>query len=131
MSESSERPDDEEGRAIEGEFCLSWDAVEGYYARLQQAFCPVARAFIATLRQAGYDSSLHTGHSMWTFMVSRSRHHHIRSHKPWIRFDFDDDTATMTVLASLGTQCRMVGIPAALTPDIAMLLTQLAEQDIT
>jgi hypothetical protein len=131
MSESSERPDDEAGLAIEGEFRLSWDAVERYYARLQQAFCPAARAFIAALRQAGYDSSLRAGHSMWTFMVSRSRHHHIRGQKPWIRFDFDDDSATMTVLASLGTPYKMSGIPAALTPEIATLLRQLAEQEIT
>jgi hypothetical protein len=71
----------EEGRPIEGEFVLSWDAIEESY-KGRRPLGPKALRLLADMRRAGYDKVLRAGMSMWTLMLSRSRRHGLRNDQP-------------------------------------------------
>jgi len=145
----------ETGHGIEGEFILSWDRLEDRYreavrknpspealalladalrqaggdpACLEPRIAPAAVAFLAALRQAGYDSSLRAGVSVWTCMLSRSRRHGLRADQPEIHFDFHGQS--MDVSAWLGDEVKLNDVPIELTPEIAALLDRLAAHEI-
>jgi hypothetical protein len=119
----------EEGRGIEGEFLVSWDAIERYYAAIHRPISPIALTFIATLRHAGFDHTLRAGQSMWTFIVSRARHHGM-GQWPWISFDFSPDI-TMDVTIAIGPHRVLKGVPVQLSAEITAFLTELSHQEIS
>lgn len=66
---------------------------------------------------------------MWTFIVSRARHHGM-GQWPWISFDFSPDV-TMDVTVGIDPQRVFKGIPIQLTPEIRAALTELSHQEIS
>ncbi len=95
----------ERGNPIEGEFLHSWNWVERSYV---DDFHFPSRTkvlhFLRQLRQAGYDSRLRAGQSMWAFVVSRSRRHGLPIGQPRIIFEFHDKD--MIVAESDGIETR-------------------------
>jgi hypothetical protein len=132
LGSTSDHPGDseEQGRGIEGEFILSWESTERYYQQVRShvGLDPAVFDFIAAMRDAGYDTSLRAGHSMWTLVLSRSRRHRMRHPQPHLRFDFNE--AVMTISGRITDDIRLTGVPVALTPSIIDLLNQLAAERI-
>jgi hypothetical protein len=118
----------EEGRGVEGEFIESWDSMERMYEEMQSKLGPAIRAFLADLRQRGYDSKLRAGQSMWTFIVSRSRRHGLRRGKPFIEFRFQDEG--MQILGSMGGIFKLSRKSIAFDHEIEQLLTRLLQEPI-
>jgi hypothetical protein len=117
----------EEGRPVEGEFLLSWDAIEEFYRR-KSPLGPKGQRLITDMRKAGYDKVLRAGTSMWTLMLSRSRRHGLRNDQPSIAFVIGDDD--MDVLVRIEGEETLPGIEIAFTPRIDAMLKRLAEQEI-
>jgi hypothetical protein len=89
----------EEGRGIEGEFILSWDSTEEFYdERISIPQCPEILNMIAQMRERGYDRTLRAGHSMYTFIVSKSRRHRLEKGQPRLMFDFQDNAMDVIYL---------------------------------
>lgn len=79
----------EKGQGIEGEFILSWDSIERFYGKIVNAsFGSEVLEMIAQMRKKGYDKTLRAGQSLYSFIVSRSRRHGLRTNQPRIVFDF-------------------------------------------
>jgi hypothetical protein len=76
---------------VEGEFLASWDEVVAIYDGLPDHWAQTRRdaaAFIARLRECGFDRTLRAGHSLTRLIVSRSRRRGLRGDQAWVAFDF-------------------------------------------
>jgi hypothetical protein len=81
----------ERGEGVEGEFVASWDEVVAFYDGLPDHWARTKRdaaAFIARLRESGFDRTLRAGQSLTRLILSRSRRHGLRDSQDWIAFDF-------------------------------------------
>lgn len=76
----------EEGRPVEGEFLVSWDEIERYFADRGPPDPAPILGLIAAIRRAGFDRTLRAGQSLWTLVVSRSRRHGLRDDQPCLFF---------------------------------------------
>lgn len=81
----------EAGRPIEGEFLVTWDRMEDYYADFG-AEASAILGFLATLRAGGHASALRAGKSRQSVLLSRSRRHGLRSEQPYVRLQFHPGT---------------------------------------
>lgn len=122
----------EEGRPVEGEFLVSWDNIERFYAGLldQPRFPQTRRILdlVASLRRAGYDRRLRAGQSLFWLILSRSRRHGLREGQPHVVFDFRED--------GMALHCRIdgterVSLPRIeFSPQLEAVLTRLAAEEI-
>ncbi|QIE99984.1 hypothetical protein [Roseimicrobium sp. ORNL1] len=118
------------GNGLEGEFFLGWDAMENsWVGHLPESIQPLVKAFIAAMRQKGYDRKLRPGQSMFTFVLSRSRRYGLRQGQPFVDFSFNDEG--MTISNNLGGTCTTHQQPSImLTPEVEQLLERLAAEPI-
>jgi hypothetical protein len=117
----------EEGRPVEGEFLVSWDAIEESY-KGKLSLGQKGLRLIADMRKAGYDKVLRAGTSMWTLMLSRSRRHGLRNDQPSIAFVFGDDE--MDVIVRIDGAETFSGLEIAFTARIDAMLKRVAEKEI-
>jgi len=122
----------EPGRGIEGEFILSWDFIEEFYSgpmgRMPQS--PDVLRMIAQMREQGFDKTLRAGQSLYTFIVSRSRRHGLRTDQPSIFFDFEDDGMTVNYFGTDGEE-KLFSPEIEYTPQIEDLLKRLEAENIS
>jgi hypothetical protein len=75
----------EQGRELEGEFVVSWDGIEGFYAkepRVERSG-PLLK-LIAEMRVRGFEKSFRAGTSMTILIFSRSKDHGLRAEQAHI-----------------------------------------------
>lgn len=118
----------EQGNPIEGEFLKSWDDIESFYASLNNPIVPQIQRMITQMRERGYDRTLRSGQSLWSFIVSRSRRHGLRQDQPMIQFDFRENG--MDVTRRFGTENKAVFEGIAFNPAIEELFQELQTQPI-
>lgn len=121
----------ENSNPVEGEFIVSWDQIEQFYARNPHDKSARVPRLIAELRRAGFDRKLRAGQSMWTFLLSRSRRHGLRPEQPCIRFEFNFREGTMDVVSSGPKKKHIRGITIAMSTRIEQALVSLASEPIT
>ncbi|MBN69289.1 MAG: hypothetical protein CME32_08430 [Gimesia sp.] len=123
----------EKGNPIEGEFLVSWESVEDFYDEIIRSMehRHKIRAFMDSLRSEGYDKTLRAGHSMATFVLSRSRRHGIDEHQPALGFHFNENSVIVYNYLNRDhfTEEEYPGVE--LNPDIDALLQQLVAMPIT
>ena len=127
--------DENEQKAIEEEFSLSWDFMEQYFAELSSKegwdiVKPVC-GLISELRRQGYDRQFRAGQSMSLFVLSRSRHHGLRHGKSYIMFGALPESRMKVIFGSvLGTASEFEVERVEITPEIEALLARLLAQPI-
>jgi hypothetical protein len=116
----------EAGRGIEGEFVLSWDSIEQFYA--DHPVNDGILRFLTQLRAAGFDRTLRAGQSLYTLILSRSRRHGLRRGQPWIAFAFTHNG--IEVETGYGIRQKALYAQIDLTSEIEALLRELESCDI-
>lgn len=86
---------------IEQDFLTSWDYIEVFYQKSMrygenEKFALPLLSLISKMRAKGYDKKLRAGHSMYTFIVSRSRYNGLRRGFSSLRIMINQDS-TMSV----------------------------------
>lgn len=119
----------ERGEGVEGEFLASWDGVAAAYKRTLEPFGANAVAFIARLRESGFDRTLRAGKSVWSMTVSRSRRYGLREGQPWIAFDFTPDEVIVTARLD-GSEQSLTVSGFDLPAELIALLERLEERPI-
>jgi len=126
----------EEGSGVEGEFLASWDAIARFYEREGRPISRCALAFIARLRESGFDRTLRAGQSLFALLVSRSRRHGLRADQSWIAFEFGswdgragDGTIRATAYLDGGQESLTIAGPD-LPPELMALLERLEAKPI-
>jgi hypothetical protein len=120
----------EDGRGIEGEFILSWDSIERFYGEMviiPQS--PEILEMITQMRERGYDRTLRAGQSMYTFIVSKSRRHGLRTDQPRIIFDFQDNGMDVIYL-EIDREEKLSCPKIEYTPQIDDLMKRLEAENI-
>lgn len=79
----------EQGDGISGEFILSWDAIEQFYRQSTLEIKIDILSLIKQIRTKGFDKTLRAGQSLYTLILSRSRHHGLRAGQPAITISFE------------------------------------------
>lgn len=75
---------------------LSWNSIERFYSEVHSFNQrPEVLRLIAQMRKRGFDKTLRAGQSMYTFIVSRARHHGWL--KSYIAFDFFENKMDIQV----------------------------------
>jgi hypothetical protein len=124
----------EAGRGIEGEFVASWDHIERFYGKMVNVpFGSEVLDMIAQMRRIGYDKTLRAGQSMYSFIVSRSRRHGLRTGQTRIVFDFCDNTRDNAMDVSYITtdgEKKLSCSRIAYTSQIDALMKRLEAEDI-
>lgn len=78
----------EQGNGIDGEFILSWDAVEQFYRESTLEIKTDILALIKQIRIKGFDKTLRAGQSLYTLILSRSRRHGLQAGQPAVVLSF-------------------------------------------
>jgi hypothetical protein len=122
----------DEGRGLEGEFLVSWDVLERFYAG--PVGPPWAEPFLqclSHLRRLGFASTLRAGQSMYTAVFSRSRRHGMRPEQAAVRCTFM--TSGTEVRARIGDRSVDRVVPAGEDPmpDLIALLRELEATPIS
>jgi hypothetical protein len=119
----------EAGNPVEGEFLTSWDDVVRFYEDVKQPLARDALAFLARLRESGFDRTLRAGQSMFTLVVSRSRRHGLRHEQASIAFDFRP--GQIAVCACLDGERETLAVAGVhLPPELIELLERLESKPV-
>ncbi len=122
----------EQGRPVEGEFLVSWDRIEQFYAGFpDHPRYPPARPIIdliGTMRRAGYDRLLRAGTSLFDLVLSRSRRHGLRPDQPNVVFNFHKDG--MDLYRHIDGEERFALPRIELSPQVEAVLERLTARAI-
>jgi hypothetical protein len=119
----------EQGKPIEGEFIQSWNDTERFYTEMEFSWGQEVRDFIRQMRARGHDRTLRAGQSMWSFILSRSRRHHLKPGQPSIAFSFGEHG--IGAIVDFGEEKELSFQKIELTPEIDALLHELEAKDIS
>lgn len=129
----------ENGNPIEGEFIKSWDCMEEFYREMDFPGREQVVAFLAAMRERGYDRKLRAGQSLWSLILSRSRRHGLRRDHRSIQFWFKKEGMDILVDGA-GMVNMQTGEPVyrekrtcpkiQLTTEIVDLIDQLAKEPV-
>ncbi|MGD1840440.1 MAG: hypothetical protein ACFB0B_06025 [Thermonemataceae bacterium] len=81
----------EKGRGIEGEFILSWEAIERFYGELSDEWHPFKKdaiRLIKEMRSHGLDKELRAGQSLFFLVLSRARRHGLETRHAYVHLTF-------------------------------------------
>lgn len=85
---------------IEQDFLTSWDYIEVFYQKSMrygenEKFALPLLSLISEMRAKGYDTKLRAGHSMYIFIVSRSRYNGLRKGFSSLRIVINQDSTML------------------------------------
>ncbi len=120
----------EAGRAVEGEFIMSWKAMfEFYNESWGKDLARTAKAFMTELVEKGYNKTLRAGQSLSSLIFSRSRRHGLVEGQSSIQFWFRTEAINVNAVIN-GEEHTFDEPEARLTPRIAELLNRLVSMPV-
>jgi hypothetical protein len=119
----------EQGRELEGEFVVSWDGIEGFYAKepMAERSGPLLK-LIAEMRVRGFEKSFRAGTSMTTLIFSRSKDHGLRSEQPYICLSGSERGVDLEIY--MDGKHRMFLPEGEFTPEVEQWFRRLEMQPI-
>lgn len=121
-----------EDDSIESEFLQSWDGVQQFYrSHLHSWRKCLVLLFIASLRRAGYDRKLRAGHSLYSLVLSRSRHYGLSAKQPRVGFEFRGVIMYIVSTDDRGHEDKMSWLPIVLFGPVKKALERLSDQPLS
>ena len=120
---------------VEEHFSYSWDGTEQFFSRLSSReewwnwMNPIL-GLIAMLRSQGYDRQFRAGQSMYFFLLSRSRHHHLRPEQAFLVFELKPEGGMEVRYYENNDVSKFTCEQVAITPQVEAVLQKLLLQPI-
>ena len=111
---------------VTSNFMRSWDQIEEFFKLYAIPGTDQILQFIGELRRAGYDKKFRAGQSVFSLVLSRSRHHSLRQDQPSVSFWFHH--GIMDVVE--GKDPRILHTSVSLSAPVHALLNRLLEHPV-